>query len=44
VAPIICAKGAFGYEGATVTIAGRRLRLEWYDNAILTRARAANDR
>jgi hypothetical protein len=37
---IVCAKGVFGYPGATLTVAGNRMRLEWYDNAILTLERA----
>ncbi|MBV9564803.1 MAG: hypothetical protein JOY90_30810 [Bradyrhizobium sp.] len=35
-ATLACAKGNFGYAGATLKIVGPRLRLEWYDNAILT--------
>jgi hypothetical protein len=33
---ISCAKGFFGYPGATLKIINSRIRLEWYDNAILT--------
>jgi len=31
-----CAKGAFGYAGAKLKVIGSRIRLDWYDNAILT--------
>jgi hypothetical protein len=35
-ATLACTKGNFGYAGATLKVVGPRLRLEWYDNAILT--------
>jgi hypothetical protein len=35
-ATLACTKGNFGYAGATLKAVGPRLRLEWYDNAILT--------
>lgn len=33
---VTCAKGVFGYAGATMKKIGKRLLLEWYDGAILT--------
>jgi hypothetical protein len=33
---VACDTGVFGYAGAKLKIIGSRIRLGWYDNAILT--------
>jgi hypothetical protein len=41
---INCGQGRFGFTGAKLRIVGEELRLEWYDNAILTLQRVSGAR